>query len=434
MATMATVAPEETSLAHSREQLLGQGVRWVSTWALRWIIIVAAAYVLGRVIGLFWSVLLPVVIALVLTAALEPLVTLLRRRASFGPALASITVLLLAFAVLGLASYLLAPSIGDQVTEIVDSVNDGLIWLQNWVTESDLATEAQVNEVIAAAQDRLQSSAATITQGVLVGLGAVTTFLINLVVIFVLSFFFLKDGDRFLPWLGGVLGPRSGYHVVEVGSRAWNVLGMFVRTQALVGFIDATLIGLALVIVGVPLAIPLAILTFFAAFAPIVGAVVVGALAVVVALVSNGWIAALVILAVVLVVQQVEGNVLLPYLQGKSLDLHGAVVLLSIVLGSTLFGVIGAFAAVPVAAVAAAALRYTNEVVVARTPPPGIPDEVVGPPGTVSDPNAAARIEAVREEEAADQEWEAEREWEDAQDQVGEDPEAGSPRQPGTPR
>ena len=94
MATMASIASEETSLAHSREHLLGQGVRWLSTWALRWIIIVAAAYVLGRIVGLFWSVLLPIIIALVLTAALEPLVTLLRRRASFGPALASMTVLL----------------------------------------------------------------------------------------------------------------------------------------------------------------------------------------------------------------------------------------------------------------------------------------------------------------------------------------------------
>jgi predicted PurR-regulated permease PerM len=422
MATMASIASEETSLAHSREHLLGQGVRWLSTWALRWIIIVAAAYVLGRIVGLFWSVLLPIVIALVLTAALEPLVTLLRRRASFGPALASMTVLLTAFAVLGTGVYLLAPSIGDQATEIATSVSDGLTWLQDWVTRSDLATEAQVNEVIAAAQDRLQSSASTITQGVLVGLGAVTTFLINLVVIFVLSFFFLKDGERFLPWLGGVLGPRSGYHVVEVGVRAWDTLGTFVRTQALVGFIDAVLIGLALVIIGVPLAIPLAVLTFFAAFAPIVGAVVVGALAVVVALVSNGWIAALIILAVVLVVQQLEGNVLLPYLQGRSLDLHAAVVLLSIVLGSTLFGVIGAFAAVPVAAVGAVILRYVNEVVVARTPPPGVPDEVAGPPGTVSDPDAAAYIEEVREEEAAEQEWEAEQEWDHEHQGVDQPP------------
>ncbi len=382
----------------SREELLGVGVRWLSTWALRWIIILVGVYAVGQVLGLLWSIILPVVLALVLTAALEPPARLLRRRLGFPPALAAATVLLVTIAVLVGGFSLLAPSIGTQATEIADSASEGLVTVQNWVTSTNLATEAQVNDLVKAAQARLESSAATITAGVLVGLGALTTFLVNFVVTLVLSFFFLKDGERFLPWFGGVLGPRTGLHVVEVGSRSWLTLGTFVRTQALVGFIDAVLIGAALLVVGVPLAVPLAVLTFFAAFAPIIGAVTVGALAVLVALVSNGWIAALIILAAVLVVQQLEGNVLLPWLQGRSLDLHAAVVLLSIVLGSTLFGVTGAFFAVPVTAVLAVLLRYVNEVVVAQTPPAGVPDEVTEPPGTVSDPDITAEILATREE------------------------------------
>lgn len=383
----------------SREEVLGVGVRWLSTWALRWIIILVGAYVVGQVFAALWSVILPVVLALVLTSALEPPARKLRTRFGFPPALAAAVVLLLTIAVVFGGFYLLAPSIGTQATEIADSASEGLVTVQNWVTDSNLATEAQVNDIVRTAQERLESSAATITAGVLIGLGAATTFLINAIVTLVLSFFFLKDGDRFLPWFGGVLGPRTGMHVVEVGSRSWLTLGTFVRTQALVGAIDAVLIGTALLVVGVPLAIPLAVLTFFAAFAPIIGAVTVGALAVLVALVSSGWIAALIIFASVLVVQQLEGNVLLPWLQGRSLDLHAAVVLLSIVLGSTLFGVTGAFFAVPVVAVLAVLLRYVNEVVVAQTPPDGVPDEVKGPPGTVSDPDVAAEIVAVREEQ-----------------------------------
>ncbi len=385
--------------APTREEVLGVGVRWLSTWSLRWVIILVAAYVLGQVLAAMWSVILPVVLALVLTAALEPPARKLRRRFGFPPALAAAVVVVLTITVFFGGFYLLAPSIGTQATEIAESASEGLVTVQNWVTDSNLATEAQVNDIVRTAQQRLESSAAAITAGVLVGLGAATTFLINAVVTLVLSFLFLKDGDRFLPWVGGVLGPRTGLHVVEVGSRSWSTLGTFVRTQALVGFIDAVLIGLALLVVGVPLAIPLAVLTFFAAFAPIIGAVTVGVLAVLVALVSNGWIAALIIAGSVLLVQQLEGNVLLPWLQGRSLDLHAAVVLLSIVLGSTLFGVTGAFFAVPVVAVLAVLLRYVNEVVVARTPPGGVPDEVTGPPGTVSDPDVAAEIAAAREEQ-----------------------------------
>ncbi len=136
------------------------------------------------------------------------------------------------------------------------------------------------------------------------------------------------------------------------------------------GLIDAVLIGIGLVVVGVPLALPLAVLTFVAAFAPIVGAVTVGAVAVLVALVANGWVSALVVLGIVLVVQQLEGNVFLPWLQGKTLNLHAAVVLLTVVLGSTLFGVAGAFLGVPLVAVLAVVLRYLNELVTEQTAPP----------------------------------------------------------------
>ena len=133
--------------------------------------------------------------------------------------------------------------------------------------------------MVSAAQDRLQSSASTIANGVLVGVGAVTSALVTTVLTLVLAFFFLKDGRRFLPWVAATAGPTAGHHLTVVASRAWVTLGGFVRTQALVGLIDAVLIGLGLVVLGIPLALPLAVLTFVAAFAPIVGAIAVGAIA-----------------------------------------------------------------------------------------------------------------------------------------------------------
>ncbi|MDN5917771.1 MAG: AI-2E family transporter, partial [Pseudonocardia sp.] len=149
--------------------------------------------------------------------------------------------------------------------------------------------------------------------------------------------------------------------------RIWVTISEFIRTQAIVAFVDAVLIGAGLLIVGVPLALPLAVITFLGGFIPIVGAVVAGALAVLVALVSNGFAAAVIVLLIVLAVQQIEGNVLQPVLQSRSLGLHAAVVLLAVTAGSTLYGIAGAFLSVPIVAAAAVVLRYLGEVIDART-------------------------------------------------------------------
>ena len=144
-------------------------------------------------------------------------------------------------------------------------------------------------------------------------------------------------------------------------SRVWATLGGFIRTQTLVALIDAVIIGVGLWILGSPLAVPLAVITFFGGYIPIIGAFVSGALAVLVTLVTNDYKDALIALVIVIAVQQLEGNVLSPMLQGKNMNLHPAVVLLSVTAGGSLFGITGAFLAVPVAATVAEIMRYVNE-------------------------------------------------------------------------
>ena len=354
-----------------REAIIGAGVVWLSRWTLRWIIVVIGAVLLGWVVSQLWSILLPLLLALILTTVLEPPARWLEVRLRLSPALAALGAILGTLAVVAVVIIFIAPSVGSQVEEIALSASDGLSEVERWVQDSDTGvTQTQVDAVVQAAQDRLRSSASSIASGVLVGVGAITSALINLLLTLVLSFFFLKDGRRFLPWLKDLTGSHAGDHLVEVSQRTWTTLSQFVRTQALVGLIDGTLIGIGLLVVGVPLALPLAVLTFVAAFAPIIGAITIGVVAVLVALVANGWVAALVILGIVVLVQQLEGNLLLPWLQGKSLNLHAGVVLLTIVLGSTLFGVAGAFLGVPAVAVLAVVLRYLNELITARTPVP----------------------------------------------------------------
>jgi predicted PurR-regulated permease PerM len=394
------LTPAAVPRRSSREQVIGDGITWTARWSLRWLLIALGAALLGLIVRELWSILLPVILALIVTTVLQPPAWYLERRLGIPTAVSAAVVLLGSLALVVLVVVLLAPTVGNQSGAIAKDASTGLTQIQSWVNNSDLISDKQIESVVRAAQDRLTSSASSIASGVLVGVGAVTSALITLVVTLLLTFFFLKDGRKFAPWLRGLAGARAGVHLLEVSSRAWGTLGGFIRTQALVSLIDAVLIGAALVIVQVPLAIPLAILTFFGGFVPIVGAIAVGAI---VALVSNGVTGAVIILVVIVLVQQLEGNVLSPMLQSKSSDLHAGVVLLSIALGSTLFGIIGAFLAVPAIATVAVILRYLNEIVAAKAPEERpAPEDLPEPPGVSSDHTATPAAPVDQEEPATE--------------------------------
>ena len=256
----------------------------------------------------------------------------------------------------------LTPQVAGQAPELADSAARGLQKVRDWLTGGPLGlSEGQITRAIEAVQEKLRNSATAISSGLFSTIGAATSAVINLVLVLMLTFFFVKDGHKFLPWMKTLGGRRAGEHTAEVMVRAWDTLGGFIRTQSLVALIDAVIIGTGLAILGVPLAIPLAVVTFFGGYIPIIGAFISGALAVLVTLVTNSPRDALIALAIVIFVQQLEGNVLSPYLQGKNLNLHAAVVLLAVTAGGTLFGITGAFLAVPVAATTAEILRYVNE-------------------------------------------------------------------------
>jgi predicted PurR-regulated permease PerM len=356
-----------------REQVIGDGIAWTARWSLRWVAIALGVVLLGLIVRETWGIVLPIVLALVITTVLAPLAAIFRDRLRFPAGLAAAAALLGSIALLVGLGFAIAPSVAGQSDDIFSDTAAGLQRLQDWVQNSDFVSASQVENALQTLQDRVQGSAGTIASSVVTGVSAVGNAGLTLVISLILTFLFLKDGRQFVPWMRGLAGPKVGPHLAEVATRAWRTLGGFIRTQALVSMIDAVFIGAALLIVGVPLAIPLAVLTFFGGFIPIVGAFVVGAVAVLVALVSNGLTGALIILGVIVLVQQLEGNVLSPWLQSQSMKLHAAVVLLSVTLGSTLFGITGAFLAVPVAAITAVVLRYFNELVTSRSFVPADP-------------------------------------------------------------
>jgi predicted PurR-regulated permease PerM len=327
-----------------------------------------------------WVVLLPVLLGIVVATVLAPPAAFLRRH-GWPPALAAATVVVLGLGLVVGAIALITPSVVDQAGTFGSSAAGGLQKIETWLTGPPLdLDESQISTAVDAITQRIQDNATTIASGVLAGVTAVTSVLVTLLLVVVLIFFFVKDGRRFLPWLDRSVGSRAGGHLDELLTRCWKSVGGFIRVQALVSLVDAVFIGLGVFLVGVPLALPIAVLTFLGGFIPIVGAVVVGTLAVLIALVSGGLVKAVIVLVIVLAVQQLESNVLQPILQSKSLKLHPAIILLAVTGGGSVFGIIGAFLAVPVTAVAAETIRYLGEQLDARTAPPatGPEDDATG--------------------------------------------------------
>lgn len=351
----------ETNLGTDRGLVIGRMFASSSRWSLRFLIIVAALFVIGVMVGQLWVGVFPIVMAIIVSTVMWPAVRFLRTKGWPAGVAAAVTMLVFVVGLVGVFS-VIAPQVVGQAQEVVDSAAEGIEQVQNWFAGPPFNIQ---NEQLTNASDQvvewLQGSAGGIASGVLSGVSAVGTGVINLFLILVLTFFFLKDGQNFLPWVRRISGRRAGAHLTEVFARIYRTISGFIRTQALVGLIDAVMIGAGLAILGVPLVFALAVLTFFAAFIPIVGAVVAGAFAVLVALVTTGWQTALIVLAIVLAVQQIEGNLLLPVLQSKSMDLHAGIVLIGITAGGTLFGIVGAFLAVPVAASLVVTLRYFSE-------------------------------------------------------------------------
>jgi predicted PurR-regulated permease PerM len=374
--------PQEDVPAHSRrrEQAVGRAFARLATFSLRVLLVAAAVLLVGLVVSQLWVVVLPVLLGLLLATVFWPPVRFLRARGA-PPALSSAAVLLAGLLVLTALVAVLAPQVTGQAQEIADQVVAGLEDLQGYVTGPPLnlgqdAVGAAVDNVIG----ELQANAQSIAGQVLSGAVAAGNLLLTGLLAIVLCFFFLKDGPRFLPWAGGLVGPRAAPHVSAVCVRAWTTLSGFIKAQAAVGLVDALAIGIGLALLGVPLALPLAVLIFFGAFIPIIGAFVTGALAALIALVTNGPTSALVVVLLVLAVQQLEGNVLQPILVGRTLQLHPAVVILAVTAGGTLAGITGAFLAVPVVAVGAVCVRYARQHLAELEPAPGSPPLAAGQP------------------------------------------------------
>jgi predicted PurR-regulated permease PerM len=359
-------------------------LRTSASISLQLLLVLLAGWVAWRMLGGAWSVIWPVVIALLLTTLTWPPVRFLRRH-KWPPALAAglVTLLFLVVAI-GTMVGIVAP-VAAKSGELATQVTAGITEMQDWIEGPPLnISDDEARNYITTARTKLQESVGSIATATLSGVGSVFNGLVNTILALFLMFFFLKDGPRFLPWLRRQLPGRLAADLPTVAGRCWDALGAFVRSQALVGLLDAVLIGVGLAILGVDLALPLAVLTFVTAFIPIVGALFAGFVAVVITFVTDGWTDALIVLAIIIVVQQLEGNVFQPMVQSRGLGLHAGVVLLAVTLGSSLYGIVGALLAVPVAAMIAVIWSYLREQLTDPAPPVAGPAEppISAPPSS----------------------------------------------------
>ncbi|MEZ2190464.1 AI-2E family transporter [Corynebacterium sp. CCM 9204] len=359
-----------------RAVIIGRDGRWLAGWALRFIIVAVASGIAWLGLGIIWTGVLPILLAILVCTVLWPPVRWLKEHGVPG-GVSSMFVLLGSLCAIGGVFAAMAPRVADQSKLLFKQGLAGLEKLESQLSEPPFNINTDqignaVNEITLKLQDGASGLlsggvANKLASGVFAGVSTATSMVVTMVLMLVLTFFFLKDGHTFLPWLRRNVGTKAGWHLTEVLTRTWNTLSGFIRAQALVSLIDAIFIGIGLVVLGIPLALVLAVITFFAGFIPIVGAISAGAIAVLVALVSNGLTTAIFVLLLILAVQQIEGNILSPMLQSKAMNLHPVIVLLSITVGGGLFGIVGAFLAVPAAATVAVWLRYHAEIVSLRS-------------------------------------------------------------------
>lgn len=325
---------------------------------IAWRVLVVAAAVLAvvYVLAKLRLVVLPLFVALLLASLLSPIA---RRLEALGvptvlSAWAAFGALLLFLVAVG---FFVGPAVADEFDELGPVVSQGIDDVEEWLVEGPLdLDQADIDRYREQAGDRLSEFARSSSGSVVQGAVVVAEVLAGILLSFVLTFFLVKDGPRFQRWTLDHLPADRREVVTACASVAWGALAGFLRGAAAIGFLEAIAIGVTLWLVGANLVAPVMIVTFLAAFFPVVGAVAAGIIATLVALVSEGPGGALVVGIVCLAVQQFDNDLLAPLIYGRFIKLHPAVVLMTITAGGSLGGIAGAFVAVPVAAVVAAVM------------------------------------------------------------------------------
>ncbi|MFI7076280.1 AI-2E family transporter [Micromonospora sp. NPDC049903] len=342
--------PEESTRRGAGPRQTWAALPWLVRTAVVWsaclVVIAAGLYLLARITMLVTPLAIALAATFFLAALLDP-VQLALRRLRLPAALAALLTVLLLLGVLSGVGVLVWNMTAGQFSELGDELREGLERSRDFVTSTLPVTDEQLDGLV----DQLRQALSQQEVDPVASAQTVAEVFGSILLALVLLFFLLKDGRSMWHWTLRRAGGPNREIAAEAGRVGWRTLGSYSRGTMLIAAIDAIGIGLALVLLGVPLAFPLALITFFGGFVPIIGATVAGAVAVLVALAANGPTTALLTLGAVIAVQQIEGNLLEPLIMKRQVRLHPVVILLAVTAGTLIAGIAGAFVAVPIAAV-----------------------------------------------------------------------------------
>ena len=346
-----------------------------TAWAWRLLIVGVAVYVITfLVVGRVQVVVVPLLLAVLVAALLQPLMRglVLMRLPTFVAAGVSVVVF---FGFVVVAVTIVSQQIASGINEAGASAVQGLDQITGRLADFLDMSPDQFDSAVQSVVTSIGEQSAQLLSGALTATGTATSVLTGLLLMLFALYFYLADGNRIWHFLVSLL-PHDGRLQADVaGRRAWTTLSAYVRAVPVVAFVDALGIGAGAAILGVPFAIPIAIITFVGAFIPVVGAIITGILAVLVALVTKGLVTALILLVVVFAVQQVESYLLQPLLLGRAVQLHPLAVVAAITTGLVLAGIVGGVLAVPLVAMVVTFIRSLNATEhAAELPPPHVPE------------------------------------------------------------
>ncbi|RAV18239.1 AI-2E family transporter [Mycolicibacterium sp. GF69] len=332
-------------------------VRKAAAWSWRLLVIFAALVILLWTVKRLEIIVVPVALATMLAALLMPAVDFLDRRgAPRGGAVA--LMLLSGFAVVGGILTFVVSQFIEGAPELTVQVSRSIDGLRTWLVEGPLGlSREQIERAGDAAIEALQNNQERLTTGALSTAGTVTEIVTGALLVLFTLIFLLQGGRNIFAFVTKIFPEGVRERVRDAGRAGFHSLIGYIRATFLVALVDAVGIGTGLAIMGVPLALPLASLVFLGAFIPLVGAVITGFLAVIVALIAKGAIYALITLGLIIAVQQLEGHVLQPLVMGRAVSIHPLAIVLVIAGGGVLAGIVGALLAVPVLAFLNSAIR-----------------------------------------------------------------------------
>jgi predicted PurR-regulated permease PerM len=327
-----------------------------AAWSWRLLVIGAAATMIVFVLIKLYVVVVPVILALFLAAVLEPLVARLRGH-GWPPALAAAAVFITTLAVLVMLFAWIGSAVADELDDVGERAEQGVQEVRDWLQGEPLNLSPERLDRLEDDLTRGFSSAGG-GGGLVRRARDVTEALGGAVLLFFTLFFVMKDGFRMAAWFKERIAPAQRDDAVAIAGRARRIMRLYLVATALTGLIDGVLSAIALLVLGVPLVLPLAVLTFLGGFFPLVGATVAGLIAALVALVDGGFTTALLVVGATILVQQIEGNLLQPLILERAVRLHPLVTVVAVGAGLLVGGLLGAFLSVPLVAIGAQTANY----------------------------------------------------------------------------